>query len=112
MHSSRSLFLAFLATVAGGNAWAQDDIWTRKTLLDSPGGPKQELAAKGVDLGFDVTNFMQALQNGGSGYANGGKVDLRVQARRTEARHLGGLLRLQPHRIQLRQQRQPGRAPG
>jgi porin len=60
-------------------AWADDDIWTRSTLLDYAGGPKQELKAKGVDLGLDLTNFMQALQNGGSGYANGGKVDLRVR---------------------------------
>ena len=67
MHSSRSLFLALLATVASGNAWADDDLWTRKTLFDAPGGPKQELAAKGVDLGLDLTDFIQALQNGGSG---------------------------------------------
>jgi porin len=79
MHSSRSLFLALLATVASGNAWADDDLWTRKTLFDAPGGPKQELAAKGVDLGLDLTDFIQALQTGGSGYANGGKVDLRVR---------------------------------
>jgi porin len=80
MCSVRGLILALLLVMSGGSAWADDDdIWTRKTLLDAPGGPKQELAAKGVDLGFDVTNFLQALQNGGSGYANGGKVDLRIR---------------------------------
>jgi porin len=79
MHSSRSLFLALLATVASGNAWADDELWTRKTLLDVPGGPKQELAAKGVDLGIDLTDFMQALQNDGTGWANGGKFDFRFR---------------------------------
>lgn len=60
--------------------WAQDDLWTRKTLSDVPGGPKQQLAEKGVDLSFDITDFMQGLQNGyGSGWANGGKADLRFR---------------------------------
>ena len=44
-----------------------------------PGGPKQELAAKGVDLDFDITQFVQGLQNSGEGWPNGGKVDLRFR---------------------------------
>ena len=76
----------------------------------SPGGPKQELAAKGVDLGIDLTDFMQALQNDGTRLGQRWQVRPALQPRRPEARHLGRLLRLRPHRIQLRQQRQPGRA--
>ena len=79
MRHHLALFPAFLACVAAGGAWAQDDIWTRKTLLDSPGGPKQELAAKGVDLGFDVTQFVQGLSGSGKGWPSGGKADLRFR---------------------------------
>lgn len=80
MRSLHRLWPALLATLVCGSARAEeDDIWKRSTLLDAPGGPKQQLAAKGVDLSIDVTDFLQALQNGGSGWANGGKVDLRFR---------------------------------
>ena len=79
MHSIRKLAIASLAMLAGGTAWAEDDIWTRKTLLDVPGGPKQELAAKGIDIGFDITQFVQGLQNSGDGWPSGGKADLRFR---------------------------------
>ena len=45
MRSIRHLYLALLAVPACSAVWAQDDLWTRATLLDAPGGPKQELAA-------------------------------------------------------------------
>lgn len=78
-HDIRAVTLAFASAVAG-NAAADDDLWQRKTLADYDGSPKRELAAKGVDLSFDVTNFMQALQNSyGSGWTNGGKADLRFR---------------------------------
>ena len=80
MRSNPGLIVALLAMLMGGNARAaDDDIWRRSTLLDSPGGPKEQLAAKGVDLGIDVTQFMQALRTSGSGVANGGIFDLRVR---------------------------------
>ena len=93
MHSSRSLFLALLATVAGGNAWADDDIWTRKTLLDSPGGPKQELAAKGVDLGLDPHRFHAGAAERRHGLGQRRQVRPALQPRWPEARHLARLLR-------------------
>lgn len=78
-HKTRATILA-LATTFAGSAAADVDLWQRKTLADYDGSPKRELAAKGVDLGFDVTNFMQALQNSyGSGWTNGGKADLRLR---------------------------------
>jgi len=76
---TRPLATLALSSLACTGVWAEDDIWTRATLLDTPGGTKQELKAIGVDMGLDVTNFLQALHNGGSGWANGGKVDLRVK---------------------------------
>lgn len=79
MRLTRPLATLALSTLACTAAWAEDDIWTLATLLDSPGGPKQQLADKGVSVGLDVTDFLQALQNGGSGWANGGRVDLRVR---------------------------------
>jgi porin len=72
-------WLAALWLSAVPAAFAQDDFWARKTLLDSPGGPKQALAAQGVDLSFDVTNFLQGLQNGDKDLANGTKYDLRFR---------------------------------
>lgn len=78
MHAiQQAMAAALLATAA--TAWADDDIWARKTLLDVPGGPKQQLAAKGIDLGFDVTQFVQGLQNSGKGWPSGGKADLRIR---------------------------------
>ena len=68
-----------LAVLGSHAAWAADDLWTRSTLFDTPGGPKQELAAKGVDLGLDLTQFVQGLQNSGDGWPYGGKVDLRFR---------------------------------
>lgn len=79
MQPARRCIIAAAVAVATSGANAQDDIWKRATLLDSPGGPKQEWAAKGVHVGLDVTDFLQALQNDGSGWANGGKVDLRIR---------------------------------
>ena len=71
--------LAVVALSGAWSAWAQDDVWQRRTLLDSPDGPKQALAAKGVDLSIDVTDFLQALQNGNAKLSNGGKFDLRFR---------------------------------
>jgi len=79
MHSICSLAIIPLALLAGSNAWADDDIWKRPALLDAPGGAKQELAAKGVDLGLDVTQFVQGLQESGAGWPSGGKLDLRIK---------------------------------
>ena len=79
MRSIRHLYLALLAVPACSAVWAQDDLWTRATLLDAPGGPKQELAAKGVDLSFDITQFVQGLQSSGAGWPSGGKADLRFR---------------------------------
>jgi porin len=79
MRLFRNFAIASMAVLALAGARAQDDIWTRKTLLDSPGGPKQELAAKGVDLGFDVTQFVQGLNGSGKGWPSGGKADLRFR---------------------------------
>ena len=80
MRSNHGLIVALLSILMGGSARAdEDDIWKRSTLLDYPGGPKEELAAKGVDLSIDVTQFMQALRNGGSGIASGGIFDLRFR---------------------------------
>ena len=79
MHSISNLAITSLALLAGSAAWAQDDLWTRSTLLDTPDGPKRELAAKGVDLSADVTSFLQALTNNESNSAFGGKADLRIR---------------------------------
>jgi hypothetical protein len=79
LNPSRRYLLALTAATVASAAGAQDDLWKRATLLDAPGGPKQEWADKGVHIGLDVTDFLQALQNDGSGWANGGKVDLRVR---------------------------------
>lgn len=80
MRSNYGLIVALLAILMGGSARAdENDIWRRSTLLDYPGGPKEQLAAKGVDLSIDVTEFMQALRNGGSGIATGGIFDLRFR---------------------------------
>jgi len=68
-----------LALLGCNAAWAQDDLWTRATLLDAPGGPKQSLAAKGVDIGFDVTQFVQGLTDDAHGWPSGGKADLRFR---------------------------------
>jgi porin len=79
MRLTRTIAAALLCTSAAA-AHAQDDLWTRRTLLDTPDGPKRQLAEKGVDLSFDLTDFLQALQNGyGKGLANGGKFDLRFR---------------------------------
>lgn len=79
MRSHRVWLSGLLACSVAGSAWAQDDLWTRKTLLDAPGGPKQELAAKGVDLSFDITQFVQGLRDSGDGWPSGGKADLRFR---------------------------------
>ena len=79
MRVLQRLTMVALALCSASLAWSQDDWLQRRTLLDSPGGPKQELAGKGVDLSFDVTNFTQALRNGSSDWANGGKVDFRFR---------------------------------
>ena len=71
--------LAVMAALTTPAAWADDDILRRSTLLDSPGGLKQELAAKGVDIGIDVTQFVQGLQDSGAGWPSGGKADLRFK---------------------------------
>ena len=73
------LAILSLAVLGCHAAWADDEIWTRSTLLDSPDGPKRELAAKGIDLGLDLTQFVQGLQNSGDGWPYGGKVDLRFR---------------------------------
>jgi hypothetical protein len=36
MHSICSLAITSLALLAGSTAWADDDIWKRPALLDSP----------------------------------------------------------------------------
>ena len=77
MHVIRQAVLLALALPCV--CWSQDDWLQRRTLLDSPGGPKQQMAASGVDMSFDVTHFMQALQSAGTGTANGGKADLRFR---------------------------------
>jgi porin len=78
--ASRLKLCAFsVALAAATSAAAEDDLWTRSTLADTPDGIKRELSAKGVDLSFDVTNFLQGLQNGDSTLANGGKVDFRFR---------------------------------
>jgi len=79
MHMIRPLATLALSALACTVAWADDDIWTRATLLDVPDGPKQVLKAKGIDLAVDVTHFLQGLETGGSDYANGGKADLRIR---------------------------------
>ena len=79
MRSLRHLAVTSLAVLTVNTAWADDEIWQRPTLLDSPGGPKQELAAKGVDIGIDVTQFVQGLQDSGAGWPSGGKADLRFR---------------------------------
>ena len=79
MRSMHKLAIASLAMLAGGTVWAEDDIWKRATLLDVPGGPKQELAAKGIDIGFDITQFVQGLRDSGDGWPSGGKADLRFR---------------------------------
>ena len=74
-HHIQAAILA-LGTALAGSAGAADELWQRKTLADYDGSPKRELAARGVDLSVDVTNFLQALQNSeGSGWTNGGKAD-------------------------------------
>lgn len=79
MRQMRGFVLACAAAGAASAAVADDEGSTRRTMLDVPGGVKQQLAAKGVDLSFDLTDFLQGLQNGGTGYANGGKFDLRFR---------------------------------
>ena len=44
MRSLRNLAVTSLAVLTVNAAWADDDIWKRPTLLDAPGGLKQELA--------------------------------------------------------------------
>ncbi len=79
-HGIQAAVLALASALAGSAAAADDDLWQRKTLADYDGSPKRELAAKGVDLSVDVTNYLQALQNSyGTGWANGGKADLRFR---------------------------------
>ena len=78
MHMIRLLAMVALSALACTVARA-DDLWTRTTLLDSPDGPKQDLKAKGVDLGVDVTNYLQGLEDDGKEFANGGKADLRIR---------------------------------
>lgn len=72
----RLISLAAAAFVATG-AWANDDIWTRPALFDTPDGPKQQLKDKGVDLGVQLTQFVQHLQDSDAGWPAGGKFDLR-----------------------------------
>ena len=79
MRACRGPLLTMLAALGCSAAWAEDDLWTRSTLLDSPGGPKQTLAAQGVDIGFDVTQFVQGLTSHGDGWPSGGKADLRFR---------------------------------
>ena len=81
MRSNHGLIVALLSILMGGSARAdEDDIWKRPTLLDYPGGPKQELAAKGVDLGIDVTAIRAGhCRTTGAGWPNGGKFDLRFR---------------------------------
>jgi porin len=78
--------LTLVALVAAGTAQAQDDFWQRATLLDAPGGPKRQLAEKGVDLSVDVTQFVQGFTDDAHGWPSGGKADLRF---RLDGRKLG-----------------------
>jgi porin len=79
MRCNFRLGLCALSLSAAAGAHADDDIWRRATLLDVPGGPKQQLAEKGVDLSFDLTQFVQALNDSGEGWPTGGKADLRFR---------------------------------
>jgi porin len=79
MRTWLGLAIAALALAVATAPRAEDDLWTRSTLADTPDGVKRELSAKGVDVSFDVTNFLQALQNGDSTSAFGGKADLRLR---------------------------------
>lgn len=82
--SRLAVSLAFAAMSAP--LQAQDDLLQRATLLDTPGGPKQQLAEKGVDLSVDVTQFVQGLTRDAHGWPSGGKADLRF---RLDGRKLG-----------------------
>lgn len=59
-------------------ARASDDIATRSALFDVPGGPLQDLQARGIDLYASLTQFYQGLAagEGDKNWDYGGKVDL------------------------------------
>ena len=71
--------IGLLATAAmlSTASFAQDDIWTRQALFDTPDGPKQKLKDQGVDIGVQLTQFAQHLQDSDAGWPYGGKFDFR-----------------------------------
>jgi porin len=77
MNFARNLSLLATAALLSTNSLAEDDIWTRQALFDTPDGPKRQLKEKGVDIGVQVTQFVQTLQDSGDGWPTGGKFDFR-----------------------------------
>ena len=71
MRSISRFALLSLALLGCSAACADDDLGTRSTLLDVPDGPKRQLAEKGVDLSFDLTQFVQGLTQNGDGWPSG-----------------------------------------
>jgi porin len=74
--TSVMLSASALADERGGNE-AVNSIFTRPSLLDGPGSPKEALRTRGIVVDFSVTQFYQGLVsgNGNTAWQYGGKGD-------------------------------------